>query len=246
MAFCALTPSLIYGQLPSTRTTTTNYNGWYMYYGNHEVADRWSVYFEAQARRNDVVTKWQQYLFRPALNYQVNNKLIVSGGYAFIDTFRYGQFPVAARFPENRIYQQAAIAHDTKRVALQQRIRFEERWIGVMAPDPSGGSSVASWRYQNRFRYLLRANIALAGRWYLGVYDEIFLNVPPNIGASAYDQNRLYGAIGYNFTAPVRLELGYMNQALLQRNGLVLENNNTLQFAIYSTASFRRKKNHVK
>jgi hypothetical protein len=109
---------------------------------------------------------------------------------------------------------------------------MEQRWIKYPDPQPR------SWTYQNRFRYLLKAEIPLGGEstgWYVPVYDEILIGIPPNYGARPFDQNRLFAGIGKALRG-VNVEVGYLNQFLGQRNGRIFEFNSTLFVTITSTA----------
>ncbi len=40
----------------SQRISTVNTNGWYNYFGDHPVSERWGVHLEGQWRRHDVIT----------------------------------------------------------------------------------------------------------------------------------------------------------------------------------------------
>jgi hypothetical protein len=59
---------------------------------------------------------------------------------------------------------------------LQHRFRLEQRFIGQMVPADGDAAKLESWRYQNRFRSFLRAEVP---------------------GAGVFDQNRAYAAVGY-------------------------------------------------
>ena len=43
---------------------------------------------------------------------------------------------------------------------------------------------------------------------FLSVYDEIFLHLNEN----PWDRNRLYGALGFQFSPSVNLQIGYLQQ----------------------------------
>jgi hypothetical protein len=58
---------------------------------------------------------------------------------------------------------------------------------------------------------------------------------------NVFDQNRAYAGVGYQAGRHTRLEAGYLNQLVLRANGLEMENNHTLQLALYSTAPFRKR-----
>jgi len=97
---------------------------------------------------------------------------------------------------------------------------------------------------QNRFRYSLKADFRLTGengrmRWYIPAYNEIVIGVPPNYGSRAWDQNRAFLGIGRVLGNIGRAEVGYLNQFLGQRSGLVFESNSTLMVTFTSTMPLR-------
>lgn len=200
--------------------TDRNAHAWLVYAGDHAMSNRWGVHLEGQFRRHDLFNSWQQLLLRPALNFSVNRAVMLSAGYAYVRTHRYGGHPVAARFPEHRFYQQLLVRHKTGRIDWQQRERVEQRWLNPGA-----------WRRQDRFRHMTRAAIPLSRAHPAGVYvflqDEIFLNFGSNYGARVFDQNRAVAGIGKPLGRIGRLEFGYMNQFLAQRSGRVFEANHT-------------------
>jgi Protein of unknown function (DUF2490) len=218
------------------RTSTANIHGWYNYFGDHPVSERWGIHLEGQWRRHDVITQWQQLLLRPGINFSVNKNLMFTAGYAFVETYPYGEFPSRYRFAEHRLFEQVILKHEVGRLGLQHRYRLEQRYLGEkVQPSDSG---IDSWRYENRFRYMMRMNMPLGKKkkLYLGVYDEIMVNFGNNVAANIFDQNRAYAALGYSLGKNTRLEIGYLLQTLQQRNGRVIEYNNTFQFSIFSTA----------
>ena len=91
----------------SQRISTVNANGWYNYFGDHPVSERLGVHLEGQWRRHDVITKWQQLLLRPGINFSPNKNVMFTAGYAFVDTYPYGEFPAAYRFREHRIFDRS-------------------------------------------------------------------------------------------------------------------------------------------
>jgi hypothetical protein len=227
-----LLASGLFGQ---TRVTDNNAHGWFNYFGDHPIAEgsRWGVHLEGQYRRHDVMTKWQQLLLRPAVNFDVNKYLQVTGGYAFAETWPYGDYPFTrGRFPEHRVWEQATIRLRSGKVAWSTRLRFENRWIGRL----SGG-----FRYENRMRMMQRGTVPIKGKLYATAYDEFWFYVKPYVSNSAFDQNRAYGALGYKAGKHWNVEVGYMNQAVLQRSGRVLESNHTLMVSLISNAPFQSR-----
>ena len=68
--------------------------------------------------------------------------------------------------------------------------------------------------YKNRLRYRLMAFIPLnkpkmeEGAWFIGLYDEIFVNTE----SVFFDRNRLYGALGYQINQSTGVQVGYLRQ----------------------------------
>jgi hypothetical protein len=226
-------------QIPSARVHDPNLHTWLVYAGDHQVAGRWGIHLEAQWRRHDAILRPQQLLLRPAVNYQVNPNIELSTGYGYVTTHRYGEYPVPAPFPEHRIYQQFALQHGAGGLQFLHRARTEQRWLGLAV---AGSSSDRAWRYQNRFRYMIRLAIPLRAQgWYAAFSDEIMVNYAPRRELRVFDQNRIFAGVGRSVGRDTRVEAGYLQQTLLQRNARVLELNHTLQVAILSRLSFRRQ-----
>lgn len=215
--------------LVAADVTDHNAHGWYNYFGDHPLGEsRWELHLEGQYRRHNVITQWQQLLLRPGINYKLNDRVTLTAGYCFVETHPYGDYPTGkTNFPEHRLWEQVAIKAKTGKVAWLTRLRFENRWLGG-----------AAWRYENRFRGMERATIPLTAKTYFTAYDELWFFVPPYKAEQAFDQNRAYGALGFKLSPHWRFETGYMNQALLQRNGRVLESNHTLMLSVVTDAPF--------
>lgn len=201
-----------------------NVNGWFNYFGEYGLGNGWSWWTEFQARRNEAIAEPQQYLVRTSLLKQIRPGLKAGAGYGFIRTYRYGKAPVAADFDENRLYQDLLWDQTRGVTRLSHRFRWEERWIGP------------THRYQHRFRYrlMIRRPIAGSKHWYWTAGDEIMFNIAPNKPPKAFDQNRLMALLGHSFTSGWRVEAGFMEHTLQQRNGRVLEHNHTLMFQVFA------------
>ena len=240
-----LAPPAARAQADGPRAVADQTNAWLMYFGDHAVGGRWAVHAEAQVRRAGGpagVRGWQQILLRPGLIYTLAPGARVTAGYAYVDTWPYGEQPAAARFPEHRLWQQLQLGHAVGRVAWQHRYRLEQRWVEA----PPAGGAPADRRYTNRMRYLARATVPLRGRTldvgepYASVYDEVFANWGRNVGRNVLDQNRLYGALGWRLGGTTRVEGGYLQQLVLKPDGVRMERNHTLQLAVFQNAPFLR------
>lgn len=89
---------------------------------------------------------------------------------------------------------------------------------------------------------MYRVVFPIKGKWSVALYDEIFVNFGKNVAANTFDQNRAYAALVYTLPKKSRLEIGFMEQSLQQRNGRVIENNHTLMVSIFSAMPFGNRK----
>ncbi len=209
----------------------SNAHLWLNYVGDHPIGDRpWGLHLESQFRRADFGGSWQQILIRPGINYTFSPAWSASLGYAYVDTFRYGDYPALDSFPEHRIWEQVSYTHKALRLEWQHRVRLEQRFIGELGDDGRGGYEVENRRYENRFRYMLRTTIPLTAdeKTYLALWDEVFFNFGSNVSGNHFDQNRAFIGIGRKLTATSRLEVGWLEQTLQRRGGTIWENNHTL------------------
>jgi hypothetical protein len=225
-----------------TRVNTTNTNAWFMYFGNHKLSDNWGLHLEAQLRRADLVSDPAQLLLRAGIDYYTKSGRLTFGG-AFVETHPYGEFAVAHRFPEFRLWEQFLTTQSFGNVKLAHRFRLEQRFIGS-----STDGTMENGRYENRFRYMARITVPLNGEaktpLYVAGYDELMVNFGKEVAYNIFDQNRLYAALGIGMSPALKIELGYMYQIVVLRSLSEgrnrVENNHTLQVALFSTLPFRK------
>jgi hypothetical protein len=237
LLFILVSCTTIYAQ--NNRLNTNETIGWYNYFGTFKVSEKFGVHTEYQFRRENYITHWQQSLFRVGVNYQVNPRVLFRLGYAWIETFPYGEIPInglGRDFTEHRIFQMAQLTHKESIVDISHRFMLEQRFVGRYSS--STISNEDEFPLLNRFRYMFRIQIPLKGKEikdqtpYLVFYDEVFIGFGKNVNANIFDQNRLGILLGYRFNKVMRFEAGYLNQIIQfgrQINGQnVFQNNEGL------------------
>lgn len=203
----------------NTRISNRNAIGWYNYFGTFKLTDKWSLHTEYQWRRDDWGLTWQQSLLRTGINYQLRNEVQLRLGYAWIETYAYGEIPInnfGRQFTEHRTYQMATVQDRLGKLDLTHRFMLEQRWLGRFSkPDLKQEDEYV---FANRFRYMLRLQLPLGeanskgGMPYAAVYDELFIGFGRNVNENVFDQNRLGILAGYRFNNKLRIEGGYLNQ----------------------------------
>ena len=183
---------------------------WYMYFFDKQFGES-NLHFQGdiQHRNWDLGGDLEQLLLRGGLAY---NSESLPGrftfGFANITSGEFGSSDQRRR--EKRIYQEALFSNTmATNFSVRHRLRLEQRWV-------------ENQDFRTRFRYAFFANIPLnslnieRGSWYLSFYNEIFLNGERGIGSGRrvhlYDRNRSYAALGYQHTASIQIQVGYMYQ----------------------------------
>jgi hypothetical protein len=178
-----------------------------------------SLWFDGSWRRMDFGARPQQLLLRPGVQYTLAPGVRIAAGYAYIGTAPYGALPSTNPLREQRSWQQLTLAHKGGPVAFSHRYRLEQRWIRPLVPSaPSADERMLGpAAYQNRFRYLGRAQMELpALRWRRRpllalAWDELLMPVGGSTQLFTIGQNRATVGVGVPVSAKQRLEVAYMN-----------------------------------
>ena len=197
---------------------------WYMYFGMNRVSERWSIHSEAQFRFYEVASSFNQLLLRVGGNYHINEEAIATFGYAYISTdVSFEEFPDEENVKENRIFEQFILKNEVWKILFEHRYRFEQRFLDF-------GSEKDT---RHRARYRLQLTLPLSKVLFLNAYDEIFLNLQDEV----FDQNRLYGALGFKISPVSSIQVGYL------KNHFRNTNFDRLQLGLFINPDFRNKSN---
>jgi len=218
----------------NTRISHRNSIGWYNYFGTLKISEKLGIHTEYQWRRDNLIINQKQSLLRTGINYNINPRVLLRGGYAWIETFPYGEFPIngfGRDFTEHRFFEMIQLSHKEGIIGFSHRFMIEQRLVGTY--------SSAEEKHENEFpllhraRYMTRLQLPLKGREikekipYLVAYNEIFVGFGKNVNANIFDQNRIGLLIGLSLNKNIRLEAGYLNQIL--QFGRKINNQNVFQ-----------------
>ncbi len=219
----------------NNRDSDHNEIGWYAFFANVKLDDKWSIHGEFQWRRENYLSEPQQNLIRTGINYSISKLVTFRLGYAFADTYPYGKIAIQSTerlFPEHRFYQMLSISNPLGRVVLSHRFMLEQRWVGRFI-DP-GSTRADDYTYLNRGRYMARLDIPLKGltlenkQPYLAAYDEVMIGFGKNVSQNVFDQNRIGLLAGIKFSDQLRIEGGFLNQTL--QFGRLVDGKNVFQY----------------
>lgn len=229
------------------KNIAAQYNGWYMYFGNHRISEKFSIHTEYQWRRNNWITNWQQSLMRIGLDWHANETITLTPGYGWIKSFPYGEQPIAFTFNEHRFWQQLILQHNSSKLYFHHRYRLEQRFLENIVPGMDGKARQNGYNYVNRARYRFLLTIPLNrdelkdNTFFVSFYDEVFLGFGKGIGKNILDQNRLYFSLGWRSNKNCNVQLGYLNHYLIKADGIHHERNHTLQASLQYNLDLRKK-----
>jgi hypothetical protein len=186
---------------------TKDLGSWGMLFSQTRLHNKWSLHSELQFRSYEISPNTEQLLLRGGINFHYNPNLILTAGYGHITN--YSAFENTSKIvtaEENRIWEQMILKNNIKRILIEHRYRFEQRWV----------HSNYKTNYRNRIRYLLRATIPINNKEiikktvFLTFYDEIFIH----LSNAPFDRNRLYAALGYQVNSALNIQAGYLLQTV--------------------------------
>lgn len=230
-----VTVFVCYGKSQNSRIGDFNKIGWYNYFGTYKIDAKLSFHTEYQWRRVELINNWQQSLLRTGLNYEIKSNVQLRVGYAWIETFSYGDIPLngfGKDFTEHRIFQMLTLSNKIGYVDFTHRFMLEQRWIGRYST--ANLEKEDEFPFFNRARYMVRFQFPLKGNEikdnipYIAMYDELLIGFGKNVAENIFDQNRIGILVGYKFNPTIKLEIGYLNQIIqLSRE---INNQNVFQY----------------
>jgi hypothetical protein len=167
-----------------------------------DAAKRYQLYLEAQPRLGNDFQRIATSQLRSALSYAASPQGSFALGHAWTPIFYDTNYHRIYR-DEHRIWQGVSFTHAVSGVALQHRIRQEQRFM-EHASDVS-----------HRSRYQLRGTLPLSATGDFGItaFDEfmVHLNSVRQGPASGYDRNRVFIGPFWQISE-TRYECGYLGE----------------------------------
>jgi hypothetical protein len=219
--------------------------GWLASFNTIKLNKSLSLHAELQLRSTDDWQQIQTILPRVGLNYHFKPNQVLTMGYAYIPN-RVSVNGESALLAEHRIFQQYIFNHKAWSASVAHRFRLEERFV-PQARFVEDHVEKSGDLYSTRFRYFIRGIIPFTNKkpfekgMFAALQNEIFLNVTnkENVNDQVFDQNRVYGAIGYRVSKKLDIEAGWLLQYVARRPQVGGNFNNdisnrVIQLAIYS------------
>lgn len=193
-------------------------NTWFTMLNRFSVNAKWSFSNELHERTGAFFSEHATFLWRPSVDFHLNNSVEMSFGYSYINN----EPNPPHKNPkinalENNIWEQILLKHAIGKVNFQHRFRQEHRWFDEIAQNVDGSFSKRGTDYANRFRYRLTLNTPIKKflndkELFFQGFDEIWMPQTARLAPKSFSRNWLYLGLGYKFDAKTNLQIGYMNQ----------------------------------
>lgn len=215
-----------------------NHNAWLHYVGNFSFSPKSAITMEATYRMANFTQDFQQFFIRPSYDYKLKDNLTASLGYTYVLTGIYGSPAMnKTNMPENHLWIQGQIQNKIGAVAISNRLRNENRFVGIASP-VNNDLKVDDYAYRNRMRYMLIASLpiitfnnqSISG--FIG--NEFFFNIGKNAGKTFMNQNRVIAGFGYRLNKSNQIQLAYLQQSIRNYPNSIREENSTLRLSYIS------------
>ncbi len=210
--------SLLFALSSSSQNTNENdWGSWIMLCVTNKISNDFDVITEFRLHNYELFNDLDNQFVRTGLNYRLDPELYITAGYIH----QYSETLADISVSENRAYEEITLKNKFRNLNITHRYRIEHRWINKY-----GNSD-----FFNRMRYRLQLSHPLFDKFYVMVFDEIFINLQ----GSVFNQNRLQMCIGYAFSPSFKFELGYL------KNHLSATNYDLLRIGIVFHTDLRKK-----
>ncbi|MEZ5017184.1 MAG: DUF2490 domain-containing protein [Flavipsychrobacter sp.] len=229
---------------PAIAQTVTygNTNTWFLLMNRFYLSDKFTISNELHERTGAFLHDQATFIFRPSVDYSLNNNTEVSVGYSYVRSTPYLPYSLQIPINEHNIWEQILLKFNAGKVHIMNRIRFEHRFIDnvvVYYPNVNPLSRVEGTKYANRFRFRFNLSFDLAkinkGKHtiFVNAFDEAWINQSDNLMPTNMGRNWIYTGLGYKFNKDFNIQLAHLHQ--YDRVG----NNNYISSSIIQLSLFK-------
>lgn len=205
----------------TNNTTRGNVNSWFLLLNRFYLSEKLTITNELHERTGNFLRDQGTFIFRPSLDYALNDDIEFSVGYSFVRSWPYAPYTQPIPRNEHNIWEQAFIKSKVGKVSIQHRFRFEHRFVDRIVTVPAfiGFDTFTSGSdFSNRFRYRFILSFDIAkindGKHtiFFNSFDELWINQFDNLMPASFARNWIYTGLGYKFDKDFNIQLGHMHQ----------------------------------
>lgn len=169
---------------------------WYMYNGNNQISESFSIKTSAHVRYFELIKFYQQEVYRAGLTYKVSNNFNVTGGMVYsIKEDNY--IGTSNKVNEYCFYEDFNWKTSYKLLIIKPRIRLEH----------SANSNTNFKKFNHRIRFGTTLQYPVLKKTIVYIFDEVFFNFKQEI----FGENRIGAGLIKSISDLLKIQLGYMH-----------------------------------
>jgi len=210
---------------------------WINYNNSFSLKNNWTWSNDFQLRSREWLHYLSQMAVRTGFQKAINKKWTVSGGFAWFTTV--GYFNGEGIFPnEWRPWVEASFTVAPNKIAIVQRLRFEERYLQKVVDN----KKTNDFETRERLRYRLEFTLGTIGKKVeIHVGNEVMVNLNHINDSLFFDQNRIILLANFKTSGTSFLQFQYIKNFQLQARNYTLEDQNIFRFSYHQKFSKYRK-----
>ena len=180
-------------------------SAWIYLDNTHALNDVWSLETDIHLRTSDDFAGLGNLLLRGWVDFAMQETVLVGLGYAYLGSWNDDVAWPNDYYTENRIFTQLQYKIDVSESSrISQRVRFEQRFFDTALLPP------ASFRSRYSLNWKRHVDQNLLGLDYVFLENEVFVNLKGRklSGGKYFEQNRVYGGLGFPIFSEGEIELG--------------------------------------
>ena len=202
---------------------------------------KWSLVTDAQVRTTGWANKWLLYGIRPGVNYSLNDRLALEGGFLL---FRTAQYAGKDFFFKNEWRPWEGVTYNIKlnRSNLLQRLRTEQRFLQKTV----NNNRVNSYQYIFRVRYRFEYQFPLEKNMIkLSFGNEVFVNPGYLNNTLFFDQNRTFAGLNFKLASNSILQCQYIKIFQWRSTTSVLEDQNVIRVNFVQQFNLKKSRKSI-
>jgi hypothetical protein len=209
---------------------------WGGYYNTISFNDHWSLLSDAQIRTKDWTQQWSQILGRSGLNYQIDDHVSLTAGFAFFKNAQYVGKELLLK-NEWRPWQEFFYQVKCQKINFIQRLRTEQRFLQQVVDN----HKTDDYQYIFRLRYRLEFQIPFAENKIVFLAgNEVLVNPAYLNNSSFFDQNRTFAGVNLKLNRNTALQFQYLKILQWHSNTSVLDDQNVGRINVLQQFNFRK------
>ncbi|WP_299051535.1 DUF2490 domain-containing protein [uncultured Polaribacter sp.] len=217
--FLLMLSLILFLQKTQAQNSSENKLGaWYMYNGTHKISDKYSLKSAIHFRYFELISEYQQEIYRLGLNYKINNTVNATFGtvYSITDTSYKENLP---NLYEYRFYQDLNVKDKWYNFKVTHRVRLAQRFRRQNFKNKT----------THRIRYGLFLKHPISKKLTTYAFNEVFIK----FATKAFGQNRTGIGLLQKTSDFITLKFGYMytqfnsTQSNRLQLGLIVTTNHT-------------------